>query len=608
MKNKNNGNINIIGLSMKLAIIFIITGVMMFPSTGAIKESEKNRRLVDLDKLPAAPKSIFPSNGSGMESALQRLVAIYVSHGEAAALDFAVRRDIPIKNNAVMVVLELAAPALSAALPQADGTNKNAAARERAMQQVAMELKDKISGLGGHVEKAHRHMVRCRVPMAALETLTALPLVRSMRLPVKVHRDVQSEGVSHSGAFYLQRLTPYRATGAKVCILDVGFKDYEQLLGTELPETVTTKSFRDDEDIEADQVHGTACAEIVYDMAPSAELFLANIEFNSDLVDAFNWIFQQKVDVVSYSLSSNFAPGDGTGGENEIAKIAREAGVVWVSSAGNEAESHWSGEFNDTDNDGWHNFADNDEVLEFFIPGGSIEDASARVNLKWYDWGIYDPDLGYSGTQQDYDLYLLYWDGSTWIEYAKSDNRQPSYKWPWESISAWKGESDTYWGIAIRKHQATQNVRFDLYIQEHAFGSVEYIVSESSITIPSDSPYVIAVGAVDAADFSYHYYSSQGPTLDGRIKPDICAASRVSTSDLTYGPRYDGGFAGTSASAPHMAGAIALLLNKTPFSIEEIIQIIYARATDMGDPGPDNIFGNGSMNLRNTGTSILPDN
>jgi subtilisin family serine protease len=405
----------------------------------------------------------------------------------------------------------------------------------------------------------------------------------------------------------LHRLTPYHASGSKVCILDLGFKDYEQLLGTELPQTVTVQSFREDEDIEADQVHGTACAELVHDMAPGSELFLANIEYHSDTWDAMNWALQQGVDIVSHSLSSYFAPGDGTGPMNDLAKQIRDAGMVWVSSAGNKAESHWSGTFNDPDNDGWHNFADNDEILDFFIPGRITGTRSATVYLKWYDWGTYDPDLGYSGSDQDYDLYLYYWDGSDWVRHSKSDNHQPEYKWPWESVSGFRGDVDTYWGIAIKKHQAVKNVRFDLFIMDHSKDSVEYMVRESSVTTPADSPHVIAVGAVDAADFNYHYYSSQGPTIDGRFKPDICAASKVSTSEFTYGPRYQGGFSGTSAATPHMAGAIALLLNKTPFTIEEIIQIIYARATDLGDPGPDNVFGNGSMNLRYTGTGIFPD-
>jgi hypothetical protein len=47
-----------------------------------------------------------------------------------------------------------------------------------------------------------------------------------------------------------------------------------------------------------------------------------------------------------------------------------------------------------------------------------------------------------------------------------------------------------------------------------------------------------------------------------------------------------------------MAGAIALLKGKTPFTVFEILDILYSRAVDLGDPGMDNIFGRGRLNLR----------
>ena len=41
-----------------------------------------------------------------------------------------------------------------------------------------------------------------------------------------------------------------------------------------------------------------------------------------------------------------------------------------------------------------------------------------------------------------------------------------------------------------------------------------------------------------------------------------------------------------------------LLKGKTPFSLAEIKSILYSRAIDMGEPGMDNIFGWGRLNLR----------
>jgi subtilisin family serine protease len=298
-------------------------------------------------------------------------------------------------------------------------------------------------------------------------------------------------------------------------------------------------------------------------------------------------------------LGSYFGAGDGTGLENLLAEWAYQYGVIWVTSTGNAADDHWSGTWNDPDNDGWHNFSGEDEILSFIVSAELGTEYGIDAHLKWNDWGTWDDYYGYSGSDQDFDLYLYRKIGGQWHLIDTSENRQPQFKWPWESITGWYSDFDAEWGVAIRKNQASKNVFFDLYIPIHTRGTMEYNVPEGSLTSPADSPYIIAVGAVDAVQDFYHYYSSQGPTTDGRIKPDISAPSGVTTSDTTYGSRGAGdGFFGTSAACPHVAGAIALLKGKTPFTVSEILEILYSRAIDMGDPGKDNKFGWGRLNLR----------
>ena len=146
-------------------------------------------------------------------------------------------------------------------------------------------------------------------------------------------------------------------------------------------------------------------------------------------------------------------------------------------------------------------------------------------------------------------------------------------------------------GVAIKKVSATKNVTFNaLFI---SCRNVEHNVPAGSLGSPADSPDALTVGATDAFDDSLHSYSSQGPTLDGRIKPDLSAPSGVYTS--SYG---SSGFYGTSASCPHAAGAVALLLNKTPYDATQVLTIILNRALDYGPPGKDNMYGWGRLNLR----------
>ncbi len=55
---------------------------------------------------------------------------------------------------------------------------------------------------------------------------------------------------------------------------------------------------------------------------------------------------------------------------------------------------------------------------------------------------------------------------------------------------------------------------------------------------------------------------------------------------------------GTSFSAPIVSGAAALVLDRWPqLTARELADILFASATDLGDPGPDEIYGQGMLNV-----------
>jgi subtilisin family serine protease len=63
---------------------------------------------------------------------------------------------------------------------------------------------------------------------------------------------------------------------------------------------------------------------------------------------------------------------------------------------------------------------------------------------------------------------------------------------------------------------------------------------------------------------------------------------------------------GTSLAAPHVAGALALLLNADPnLTVAEQRAALLAAAIDLGLPGPDNDYGYGRLDVLRAYRSLL---
>ena len=118
----------------------------------------------------------------------------------------------------------------------------------------------------------------------------------------------------------------------------------------------------------------------------------------------------------------------------------------------------------------------------------------------------------------------------------------------------------------------------------------KYSMPEYSVTAPGDSPDALTVGATFWSDDALEPYSSQGPTLDERDKPEISGPAGVSSTV------YQGPFYGTSASAPHVAGAAALVLQANPdLSVTDLRNYLIGTSVDLGPKGFDLAFGFGRV-------------
>ena len=123
-------------------------------------------------------------------------------------------------------------------------------------------------------------------------------------------------------------------------------------------------------------------------------------------------------------------------------------------------------------------------------------------------------------------------------------------------------------------------------------------VAESS-SFPANYPEAFAVGASDNAD-AVASFSSRGPNTCAAPPATFPAlvAPGASIRTILPGSSYVT-MSGTSFSAPHVAGALALLLSAKPgLSVQQQETILQSSAVDLGAAGPDNDYGYGRLDVQ----------
>jgi hypothetical protein len=492
-------------------------------------------------------------------------------------------------------------------------------------------LREDIRALGGQVELVYESVIQARVPTAQLEAVAALPQVRFVRLPVAPIPDqgtVVSEGVSLMGS-RLWNSAGLDGKGVRVGVLDSGFFRYEALVGQELPprERVVARSFRRDNAMfspSSPSRHGTALAEIVHDVAPGATLYLTAFGTDVELRRAMDYLIGERVDVISTSFSIPSGCFTGPGIFEPYLRKAREAGIFWSSSGGNDGDQHWEGRWRDDDADRLHNFQGADNLNDIDVELFEFEYPSGERVATFVIAGIFSWEADCQNAGDDYEVVFFDEQGRELPPFDEDTGQGQVNEWIWrpgvpiKSFFATLDYPVSEVGRTKRVRMAIRRLRsgapqggLDVIWRCCDIQRFEYSDSRGSVSIfePRSSANVFTVGAFAhdpgrcpswaRCPSGLFAYSSRGPTKDGRIKPDLTAPSHVSTA--SYG-RFRGGddqgFTGTSAAQPHVAGAAALIKQAFPsYGPSEIARFLESRAEDRGSPGKDNDWGAGQLVL-----------
>ncbi|HJZ72831.1 MAG TPA: choice-of-anchor D domain-containing protein, partial [Vicinamibacterales bacterium] len=146
--------------------------------------------------------------------------------------------------------------------------------------------------------------------------------------------------------------------------------------------------------------------------------------------------------------------------------------------------------------------------------------------------------------------------------------------------------------------------------------SVGAICSASPAAASFFSNRVPNESCLDTSNRTAEYFSSRGPTIDGRPKPDIAAIDGVSISGAGS---FNAPFLGTSAAAPHIGGIAALLLQGAPCLLNRststidpasarttVRNLLLANAVKLSSDNPDNVFGAGRADAFSSLRATLP--
>ena len=371
-------------------------------------------------------------------------------------------------------------------------------------------------------------------------------------------------------------VTPWRLAGAtgsevKVGIIDFGFKDFRTRLprfaGSVHPfcydssgnlDKINISVCEDNSGGSSDNYHGTIMAEAITSVAPNVTLYIANANIRTRIKSAVDWMVENNVDIINYSLAGPWeGPGDGTSPFNDASSSsygilnslsdAISGGILWLAAAGNTANEIWF-------------------KRGISMSANRYVDFDARANTQWCNNITQRLQSGTTYT------FHIRWEGAWGNEDSDFTLRlyriSPQRGWVARQVDVQNGSAMQF-PREVMSYTPSISGQYCLAVTLAAGDSVpawlqlwavdlnlQYGDGSGSIMNPAESANggMLAVGAASLDPTPViRSNSSRGPAPEpgprGRTKPDIVGGN-ASAAD------------GTSIATAHVAGMAALVIQK----------------------------------------------
>jgi subtilisin family serine protease len=362
-------------------------------------------------------------------------------------------------------------------------------------------------------------------------------------------------------------------------------------------------------------------------MAPSASLVFLKIGDDTtgsstsaaDVAAMHAAVDTFQANVLSMSYGGWDAYHDGSDAEDQVVDWVYSRGVPFFIAAGNDGygDFHYSGTV------GAH---DSTTTIPVFVTGAGTNSTMLAFNLVWRS------TLDSPATSMD----LRYYNNSMQVVPATIDQQTTSSRGTNSEYSGSTGyvpPGNSVYYLRVVNNSA-RPLRFHIY-EDWGDGNVAFAAGDPNYTIsqPASADHAFAVGAyvsrtswTDYAGFPYGYgytlgdiapWSSRGPRVDGRTKPDIATPGSITISIRdrhvytspephwvsSVGSSADTAYVvmqGTSMATPVAAGAAAILLGKTPsLTAQQVFSAMTAGAITDQYTGvvPNTTWGGGKLNV-----------